>query len=97
MNHPRPNMITPHAVSRFIERVLPIGTDWLEAHHLLLSLLPRFHYRLGTWDASALDGLGQGLWAADVPSEAGTFTIVATVDGNGLLRTVNGVEGYGVV
>ncbi len=86
----------PHALDRFLERCLPIirNRDRDACERWLRTLMTRMVYRDGTWDKSALDGLGQGIFEVDINDDAGVFVVVGTVDGAGMLRTINRLEEY---
>lgn len=80
----------PHAVDRFLERCTGIirNRDRDGAERFLRGLMSKMEPVDGTWDPHALDGLGQGFWECEHEG----FVISATVDGNGMLRTVNSCE-----
>ena len=87
---PPTTLSLPHALDRFIERCPAIVClrSWSACEALLRTLMTNMTYRLGTWDAGALDGLGQALYEVDFER----FTVVGTVDGDGVLRTINACE-----
>ncbi len=85
----------PHVVERFLERCSAMirNTDPVACERRLLASLPFWKYREHTWDPNALNGLGQGIFEWEYHDASGpTFLVVGTVDGAGMLRTINSCE-----
>ncbi len=80
----------PHALDRFIERCAPIirNRDRDACLRFLTNLMSRMTYRHGTWDRGALAGGGSGMFEVEYEG----YVVVGTVDGAGVLRTINACE-----